>query len=223
MCLRAWLAPALVVCVAGCANIWGFSGVYQGSDAGSGGDAAAVGGSSSGSSGGSGSGSSGVSASDSDSGSSSGIATADGGADGEGCGPTDTIENCGGCGDVCPVPAYGTAICNGTACGIACNQGYSSCNGGCVDFTSDDNNCGGCGAAFACAGSGNCQGGSCMGSSSSGGSSSSSSSGSSGGSSSGSSSGSSCNAATCASCVLGAPCCTSEGTCGCSLTVCTAL
>jgi alpha-tubulin suppressor-like RCC1 family protein len=44
----------------------------------------------------------------------------------------------------CPVPSNGSATCNGTACGIACNANYGSCGGACVDET-QNGNCGGCG------------------------------------------------------------------------------
>ena len=36
----------------------------------------------------------------------------------------------------CPVPANGTATCNGTSCGITCNAGFHNCGGLCVSNTS---------------------------------------------------------------------------------------
>jgi hypothetical protein len=53
-------------------------------------------------------------------------------------------KNCGSCGNVCPVPANGTATCNNGVCGVACGSGYTACSGACVDMQSDNNHCGNC-------------------------------------------------------------------------------
>jgi hypothetical protein len=56
---------------------------------------------------------------------------ADGGAD-SGCGPLDTVTNCGACGVACPAAAdtagVSTALCAGTTCQYTCNTGYLDCN-----------------------------------------------------------------------------------------------
>lgn len=54
----------------------------------------------------------------------------------------------------CPAPANGTATCTHGGCGIACNAGFTPCNGACVDTSADANNCGGCGQV--------CPSGSCV-------------------------------------------------------------
>jgi hypothetical protein len=53
--------------------------------------------------------------------------------------------------------ANATAECVDSACTFTCNSGYTLCNGACVNFTSDDNNCGGCGSAYACSGNAMCE------------------------------------------------------------------
>jgi len=45
----------------------------------------------------------------------------------------------------------------------ACNTGYSACDGVCVDEHTDKNNCGGCGASFACTNGATCRSGACTG------------------------------------------------------------
>lgn len=75
---------------------------------------------------------------------------------------TTNLNNCGGCGVVCPDPANADPTCNGT-CGSTCNNGYSDCDGnpanGCEQPTFNDAaNCGACG--HSCFG-GTCSGGVC--------------------------------------------------------------
>jgi hypothetical protein len=48
-----------------------------------------------------------------------------------------------------------------SACSFTCNTGYTLCNGACVDFQTDNNNCGGCGSGHACAAGYNCLSGAC--------------------------------------------------------------
>jgi hypothetical protein len=79
------------------------------------------------------------------------------------------VNNCGGCGIVCPAPAGGDAACVDGKCAIsACAKGKLDCNSsmadGCeTDGARDLNNCGTCGKT--CAGGENgaaaCQGGKC--------------------------------------------------------------
>jgi hypothetical protein len=47
-----------------------------------------------------------------------------------GCGPTNTVQNCGACGHACASVGGGTATaaCNGTSCIYTCNPGYLDCN-----------------------------------------------------------------------------------------------
>jgi hypothetical protein len=72
-------------------------------------------------------------------------------------------ENCGDCGNVCPIPDNGSAFCESGTCSFTCNAGYMplndecipidpcypfvDCSGQCVDLQNDVNNCGGCGNA----------------------------------------------------------------------------
>jgi hypothetical protein len=51
--------------------------------------------------------------------------------------------------------------CASGSCSFTCNSGYSLCNGACVNFQTDTNNCGGCGSGYACAAAHNCQAGVC--------------------------------------------------------------
>jgi hypothetical protein len=60
-------------------------------------------------------------------------AAADSGTNGDsGCGPLDTVTNCGACGVECPAPNDATgvssAMCAGTTCQYTCNAGYLDCN-----------------------------------------------------------------------------------------------
>jgi hypothetical protein len=49
-----------------------------------------------------------------------------------GCGPLNTVTNCGACGVACPATddtsGVSTAICTGTTCQYTCNTGYLDCN-----------------------------------------------------------------------------------------------
>lgn len=60
------------------------------------------------------------------------------------------VNNCGGCGVVCPGAANATATCDAGVCGLVCDAGFEDCDGapGCeVDTTSDVSHCGACDAA----------------------------------------------------------------------------
>jgi hypothetical protein len=59
--------------------------------------------------------------------------------------PTSDVNNCGSCGNACPVTdPNAVAFCQGGMCGESCTVG-SLCGTACVDETSDVNNCGSCG------------------------------------------------------------------------------
>ncbi|RMG21674.1 MAG: hypothetical protein D6729_00220 [Deltaproteobacteria bacterium] len=48
----------------------------------------------------------------------------------DGC-ETDVLSDanhCGGCGNACPIPANGTAMCSGGRCTFACSAGFADCN-----------------------------------------------------------------------------------------------
>ncbi|MGH7440820.1 MAG: hypothetical protein ACRENE_34500 [Polyangiaceae bacterium] len=77
-----------------------------------------------------------------------------------GCGPTDTVTNCGSCGAACDTTHSNPASCaSGTSCTYSsstpCKAGYADCDtatntldlNGCETPTNTANNCGGCGVA----------------------------------------------------------------------------
>jgi hypothetical protein len=81
-------------------------------------------------------------------------------------------QNCGSCGNACPVPANSSATCSNRVCGFLCNPGYSQCgnaccpsgstccSGACNYLASDPQNCGACG--HSCADQQICQNGACV-------------------------------------------------------------
>ena len=60
------------------------------------------------------------------------------------CVSNSSPATCGTACTPCQPPANATATCDGTACGFTCNQGYTNCDGECVDTSSDSRHCGGC-------------------------------------------------------------------------------
>jgi hypothetical protein len=71
-----------------------------------------------------------------------------------------SVQNCGSCGKVCPMPTNATAACNANVCGIgSCTGGFANCNNnaadGCeINTQTDNNNCSMCG--LKCATGKNC-------------------------------------------------------------------
>jgi hypothetical protein len=65
----------------------------------------------------------------------------------------DTVAHCGRCGNACPTPANGTAVCTSGTCGVGtCNPGFANCDGnaanGCETNLNDSTtHCGRCGNA----------------------------------------------------------------------------
>jgi hypothetical protein len=47
---------------------------------------------------------------------------------GGGCGPLDTVLNCGACGVACTLTSASAATCNGTTCAYTCIANHSDCN-----------------------------------------------------------------------------------------------
>jgi hypothetical protein len=59
------------------------------------------------------------------------------------CIPLTTVDNCGGCGVVCPGAEGGEARCENQACANPCGDGLA-CEGVCRDTPNDFQNCGAC-------------------------------------------------------------------------------
>jgi len=61
------------------------------------------------------------------------------------------VNNCGACGQACPIPLGGQATCINGQCGVACPSGTTPCGSGlaqaCVNLQADLHNCGACGHA----------------------------------------------------------------------------
>lgn len=80
--------------------------------------------------------------------------------------PATDVNNCGGCGMVCPsLPNTAPSMCMGGVCSFGCGAGYANCDGnltnGCeVSTSTDPMNCGGCGRA--CGAGQTCRAGVCM-------------------------------------------------------------
>jgi hypothetical protein len=86
--------------------------------------------------------------------------------------PTNTITNCGGCGNICNMANASSVTCDGTKCVYLCMAPFANCSmtppntGGCsVNTSTDVNNCGACfrGCSTSEVGSGgpSCSGGVC--------------------------------------------------------------
>jgi hypothetical protein len=77
---------------------------------------------------------------------------------------TNSSDTASPCSTACSTNiANATAGCVDGACALMCNSDHSLCDGACVNFTSDNNNCGGCGPSYACASNATCQSGVCLG------------------------------------------------------------
>ena len=67
------------------------------------------------------------------------------------CTDISTIENCGACGNSCPMGPNFTATCTGESCAGSCNAGFANCDGematGCEQSLIDPEHCGACGNA----------------------------------------------------------------------------
>jgi hypothetical protein len=58
------------------------------------------------------------------------------------CVSNSSASSCGASCTVCPVPANGTATCDGSVCGVTCATGFHSCGGACVNISASS-----CGAS----------------------------------------------------------------------------
>ncbi|KAG0553951.1 hypothetical protein KC19_12G051700 [Ceratodon purpureus] len=56
------------------------------------------------------------------------------------------VNNCGGCNQPCPQVENGFPICSNGQCSSQCQNGFTLCEGKCVDTLWDSKNCGGCGS-----------------------------------------------------------------------------
>jgi hypothetical protein len=74
---------------------------------------------------------------------------------------TSDVNNCGGCGVICPTPPNATPTCSGTGCGFTCVAGYADCTAapGCETDITTDTDCGSCGNT--CGTGTTCKSGSC--------------------------------------------------------------
>jgi hypothetical protein len=70
-----------------------------------------------------------------------------------GCGPTNTVTNCGQCGAACDTTNGTPTSCTASACNYTCNTGWGDCNqaapdlNGCETPLNTTSNCTGCGVA----------------------------------------------------------------------------
>jgi hypothetical protein len=137
---RAVIAALFLVVTSGCADIWGFHDLTQaaddsGPDGTSGLDAAADG------------------PQQEEASTDATVETGPSGDDGtSGCGPTNTIANCGACGVACNLANSASASCDGTTCSYVCSPGWEDCKSaapdtdGCETPTTTVDHCGGCAA-----------------------------------------------------------------------------
>jgi hypothetical protein len=61
------------------------------------------------------------------------------------CASDTDATHCGAACTACQAPPNGNPVCTAGACSVACNTGYTLCNGACVDVARDVKNCGACG------------------------------------------------------------------------------
>jgi hypothetical protein len=71
----------------------------------------------------------------------------------------ESVDDCGFCGNVCPVPTDGAAGCKDGVCGFICAAPLDLCFASCVDLQSNNAHCGACGSS--CTGGRVCTGGVC--------------------------------------------------------------
>jgi len=55
-----------------------------------------------------------------------------------GCVSNSSVDSCGSSCTACSTPSNGSPTCNGTACGVSCNNGYHVCGTACLSNTSVD-------------------------------------------------------------------------------------